>query len=876
MAKALKTAAIIVGAVALIATGVGAAASAGLIGAGLGASATVLGVSAATLTAVGAVAGAVSAVLSFGAQALTKPPQVSVSGDQTKFTFSKDQGIPHALGRTQVSGWGIHRQTYDYAGSTANAYQTVFGVWSGGGPIHLVESFKYDGTAVTFAGGDAGAATGTYAGYMWLNRQLGATPAASALTANAGVPYPGGWSPASKLSGYAAFAWTAKWDKEGKKFPAGLQEPTAIVEGALVYDPRQDSTQPGGSGPCRPLDESTYVWAGIDADRAAAKNGALQALTWALGRWQNAKRVLGIGMTLAALDIPAFVEAANVADANGWTSGGVVYSTDGKLDVLKKMLATCSAEPLQLGGMLSCRVDTPRVSLATITDADIIGACSVVATPTISERINGIIPSCRLEGQDWSIVPCDRVQIADYVTADGKPRTKAVTWELVQDAAQVAQLAAYTICAAREFGPIITPLKLRWVGYKPGDCLTVQSANLGMDSQPIIVSKRHLDPDTGAVTLTSRSETTAKHDYALGRTGLPPPTPSLQVIDKATLLIPGVDASWPAIADPDGTKPEDNATYGAPGEAPVGDRTARALVDSVDVNTQSILEEALRQDDLLQVFDARTLVEGQPVGTTFLSFRDAQVTKNTATNTAFSLLGAKTADGTAWNLNLDTVKVSPEKTLATRLGEIGAVTDQATVSVKFLQDIFVGDGQASAKAVLRADANGVFGAFDVSANGITRKSTITMVANELRFVDPGNGVAVNPFSISGGSVYAQNFVADTITYASLVQRFSDVGRQNLDPSGWYQELPGGLIMQGGRYRGTINQETTKAISFPRPFPNQVLAVGATPFLTTFSNVRDLWMQNVGEPSLTGTIFGTQSSTNNAQYIDGFDWWAWGR
>jgi hypothetical protein len=50
----------------------------------------------------------------------------------------------------------------------------------------------------------------------------------------------------------------------------------------------------------------------------------------ALGRFQNGKRVFGCRHAWRKHRCPAFVEAANIADANTWKAGGVVFSTDDK------------------------------------------------------------------------------------------------------------------------------------------------------------------------------------------------------------------------------------------------------------------------------------------------------------------------------------------------------------------------------------------------------------------------------------------------------------------------------------------------------------------------------------------------------------------
>lgn len=262
-----------------------------------------------------------------------------------------------------------------------------------------------------------------------------------------------------------------------------------------------------------------------------------------LGRHQNGKRVLGVGVTPDGIDVPAFVEAANVADANAWKAGGVVFSTDDKWNALKQMAQAGGGEPTRSGALVSCIVNTPRVALDTITSGDIVGDASVAATQSLRDRINGIVPDYRSEPHGWEVIPADEVRVAAYVTEDGGNRTKEVQYTLVQQLAQVAQLAAYDIVNAREFGPISLPLKIRWIGYKPGDCLTINVPELNLINQPAIVTGRDLDPQSGVVTLTLKSETPAKHAFALGTTTTAPPTPDLSVPDLGDVDAPD-SAAW--------------------------------------------------------------------------------------------------------------------------------------------------------------------------------------------------------------------------------------------------------------------------------------------------------------------------------------------
>jgi len=513
MSKALKIAGMIVAIVAItvVTAGIGTAPAIAASGAGLGAVAGVaatgaglFGLSAAALTAIGT-------GLTLAGNLTAKKPSPSGGGTQTQWQANPSAGIPYAMGRTMSSGNIVHQGGY---GGTDNPYQSFVTVYSGAGPIDSFESFAVSKAVTTFSGG---AAVGSYSGYMWLTSQPGAQPQAAALT----PPYSGlpGWSVGSRLSGKAATMFTLKYDSKGKKFPSGVPKLSAIIKGVRVYDPRLDSTFPGGSGAQRANNESTWSW---------SANPWLHALTYAIGRRENGVRTIGVGMPIDAIEVSAFVEAANIADANSWALGGVVYSTDDKWNVLKQMTQAGGGEPIRQGAMLSAFVNAPRVSLATITADDLAdGDIKITAMQARRDRVNGEIPRYRSEAHDWEIVPGDVVRVATYRTEDGEDRTREVEYPLVQSVTQASQMAAYNVANAREFGPILLPLKPKWISYRTGDCVTVNIPDANLNNQSCVILRREIDPGSGIVMLTLRSETTAKHAFALGLTGTAPPTPAL-------------------------------------------------------------------------------------------------------------------------------------------------------------------------------------------------------------------------------------------------------------------------------------------------------------------------------------------------------------
>jgi hypothetical protein len=513
--KVLKIAAIVVGVAALAITGVGLAAGAAGLGSALAGGAlavgSALGVSGSLVLGV-LVGGLVIGGLSLLEGLIPKPSQ---GGSQTKWKADPYAGMPYPMGRTLVGGNIVYRRGHG-SNNKYETFVTILGVCTAAS----IDTTFMNKTTVAFDG--SGNATGTYRNQIYQRTQLGAYPEPSALTSPVGSPP--GWTPAHKLSGLAAVMNTFVYDSSSKNGLTSEPSPAWIGHWVKVWDPRLDSTYPGGSGTCRAYQENTYVW---------SENPHLHALTWALGRYQNGRRVAGIGLgsttpsgPVKGVDVASFVEGANLNDARGWKIGGqVVTRPDTLWNSLKLMLQAGGAQPALIGGVITSINRAPRVSLATITRDDIVGKCTFSGTQRRRSRINGIIPSYRSEAHDWELVPANIVQVPAFVALDGDERTQDMTYQLVQDVNQVAQLAAYDIYDAREAGPGTVPLKPWWLNYKVGDCLTFAPED-GL-SIKTIVTGRSPEAQTGVVTFTLRGETDGKHPYALGQTGVAPPIASL-------------------------------------------------------------------------------------------------------------------------------------------------------------------------------------------------------------------------------------------------------------------------------------------------------------------------------------------------------------
>ncbi|BBD01831.1 hypothetical protein [Sphingobium sp. YG1] len=536
MSGFMRKTALVVGAVALIAATAGAAAVA--LAPAMAGTAGVAGVSAATLTAIGTYGGLASGVLS--AISVATAPKASNQGSATTFQTNPQSGLPYAIGRTRMSGLRTFAATNTRPGYTKFNDLLWFGaLLSIGGQIGGIEKFTIDNEIVTFDA--SGNAVGAYHDYQGQKIHLGGAPMASGLALSLGGGAAPGWTSQHKLSGITHAMWCLRYNKQGEMYGAGAPEPAWIGKWVRVYDPRLDSTYPGGSGTCRALNESTYVW---------SDNPALHALTWALGRVQNGKRTCGIGAPIANIRVAEFVECANVCEANSWTAGGVEWTTDSKWDTLKRMLQAGGARPTQTGAMIGCLVSMPRTAIATIESWHLLDSLSIAATKSRRDRFNSVIPRYVDEDSDWSMISGTVVSVPEYVTADGGARTKEIDYPLVQVfsgqvAMQPGQLAAYDIVNSREAGPINFTTGPEWIGLKTGDVVLLNVPEEGLINQPVLITRRAPDPSTGKVSFSAETETYSKHAYALGQSTTPPAPFSLTAPD----LKPPAPAasSWAAV-----------------------------------------------------------------------------------------------------------------------------------------------------------------------------------------------------------------------------------------------------------------------------------------------------------------------------------------
>lgn len=534
MGKAIKTigtAILIVGA----AVATGGASLALTAGVGLGGAASLaagtaltvggFSVSAGTLIATGALLQATSAV----------QPDVKPSSANLEWTADPNAPNRFPFGRVGGAGNIIHNATY----GPDKMYVGFVGVMAASGPIKNWVGFKADGLSPSFD--SSGMAISTeYANEMWLDRLKGFQPESRALASptglKSGATMPR-WGSTYKLSGKAAYMYTLS---ENSKFTAyGGKVPTGIhtIEGLFCYDPRLDSTYPGGSGDCRLDDPSTWVY---------STNAYIHALNWAIGRWEGltegaagapyaSMKVGGIGARADSIDFASYVEAANVFEENAWACAGYPDADQSKASVLDSFLQAGGGLYAERQGKISClHRAAPRASVVTVTANDTAGTVEYDCTTSLLERINTIRPEYWSEAHGWQMVATDEVTSSVWREEDGQgvevTRSKGMAYNYVPGAKQARELAALQIAHTREGIRGTAPLR-HYLDLEVGDCFTWDVPEAVLNGQKCIVLDVDPDLENDILNVTWVSETDAKYPFAYGQTDEPPPAPEIAPYD---------------------------------------------------------------------------------------------------------------------------------------------------------------------------------------------------------------------------------------------------------------------------------------------------------------------------------------------------------
>jgi hypothetical protein len=381
----------------------------------------------------------------------------------------------------------------------------------------------------------AGGVTSTYSGYLDVAvRTEGA--ADNYISINGGTK----WGSSRRLTGCAYVHLRLKRTGDDKKAESPLlsglpSRVTIIGDGALLYDPRKDSTVPGGSGTHRVTDQSTW---GAYTNADDTDNPALQLLWWLLGWEINGKLSVGCGVPYGRIDMESFITAANICDetitlAIGGTqkryrTSGTASDSDDRMEIINNFLASMNGTLRDNGGKLT--VTAMKNDLAdyvlTFNEGDMIGGFDWQQTRGLTENYN-IARGRYVDPSANSLYQMVDYPEVGFAPSDGIERVMSLDLPYVEDGRRAQRIAKQVLQRNQYRGMFSATFNVKALGCQVGDVVRLSLEALGWSNKLFRVVSQEIRFD-GQVPMALVEENAAI--YAWDADDLAPVTPTAPTI----------------------------------------------------------------------------------------------------------------------------------------------------------------------------------------------------------------------------------------------------------------------------------------------------------------------------------------------------------
>lgn len=280
------------------------------------------------------------------------------------------------------------------------------------------------------------------------------------------------WTSAAKFRGSAHYS--LQWTYDQNKLPQGIPSRyTAVVEGALVYDPRKDSTV-GGSGTMRYTDQTTWAYSTLDSNGVPiGRNNALQVLWYLLG-WRiadtsgNQVLVCGRGVDPGDINWADFIAAANDAETLKYYTDCILSTGDSHQNNEGVLTADgVIGSLIDPGGMWSYFINKNDTAMVDVTlgDDDVVDTGPVEWKPyrPLADQYNRVQgtfvdPSATSLYQQRPYPPAINTA---YETADGFKKRKTVNYTAIQDGVLAQRLSTVLLQEGRWQGEFTAKFNFR-------------------------------------------------------------------------------------------------------------------------------------------------------------------------------------------------------------------------------------------------------------------------------------------------------------------------------------------------------------------------------------------------------------------------------
>jgi hypothetical protein len=316
-----------------------------------------------------------------------------------------------------------------------------------------------------------------------------------------------------------------------------------VIDGALLYDPRKDTTV-GGSGSHRWDDLATHEF---------SSNLAVQAYNILRGirvKDQNGlnQHFYGIENTPAEnLPLSNWFAAMNecdvLVDGEPQFHGGIEVPVNMEpLEVVRQILSACDGRLSEIGGIYKCYVGVPGVPVATFTDEILRADEGDQLRPItpLERRVNHVAGSYTSPADGWVPKVAPARSVATWEEEDGRRLPGYLDAPMVQSGAHMQRLMKQMLLRSRQQRRHSIPLPPSLFGLEPGDVVEWTSEVNGYVEKLFEVDAVEENEDLSSVVALIELD---PDDYDWdGETDLIPETVVSLVVDRpAPKIIEGFD-----------------------------------------------------------------------------------------------------------------------------------------------------------------------------------------------------------------------------------------------------------------------------------------------------------------------------------------------
>lgn len=333
----------------------------------------------------------------------------------------------------------------------------------------------------------------------------------------------GGWAATDNCAGVCFVVVAYKADAADAKnpvWPGG--RPTFLwqMRGLRCYDPRKDSTVPGGSGSHRWADPATREW----SENAEICRYNFDRGIFACDRVDQPGMLL-VGRGLSATEAPPerIFAAANLCDeavalAAGGTEpryrvGGAVASSEEFGNVTDDFAAAMGGVVTQPEGGVAVEPGHAKAPVAFLTDADFISGTRIAASDFRSEAdqewVNTVIPRYVEPKQKWKDHGAPIRRNTADVIADGGTREAPLSLRLVTSGTQAQRIAEIRRRMGRLLRTRSGTLGPRFANLEAGDWIVWTSARHSHGLPVVYRIESHAIPENWHNTITLRAITSS-------------------------------------------------------------------------------------------------------------------------------------------------------------------------------------------------------------------------------------------------------------------------------------------------------------------------------------------------------------------------------